>query len=491
MPEHPEPLKAPTGIKGLDEILEGGLPAGQMHLVQGGAGTGKTTLALQFLAEGIRRGEKALFITLAQTEPALRKIAQAYGLAFDGVEIVELSGMGLNDLPQQTLFRTADVELGEATAAILEAIERFAPNRIVLDSVAQLRLLADMPLRYQRQLLDLRAVFGQSAATVLVIDSTQGSKDQPLAELSHGVILLDRSVPDYGNIRRRLIVEKMRGMAFHGGNHNFRIRSNGLDVFPRIEPRDNLEPREDGEIKSGVGGMDTILGGGLNQGSACLVLGGTGTGISSVATLYAHAAADRGERAAIFVFDEQREMFLMRSEGLGMNIRRFVEQGIITIKSISTAELSPGEFAQMVREAVDEGGAKVVMIDSLTGYFHAMPQEDALASQMHDLLSFLSRRGVLSLLVVSQHGIVGETIQGPLDVSYMSDTVILLRHFETGGTVRKAISVIKKRSGAHETSIREMRMGPGSIQVGDPIRDFTGVLSGRPVFRGHPGDTFG
>ncbi|MDX3911131.1 MAG: gas vesicle protein GvpD [Sphingobium sp.] len=490
MPEHADQQKAPTGVKGLDEILEGGLPVGQMHLVQGGAGTGKTTLGLQFLAEGVRRGERALFITLAQTEAALRKIAQSYGLSFNGVDMVELAGMGLKDAPEQTLFRTADVELEEATTAILDAIEQFAPDRIVLDSVAQLRLLADVPLRYQRQLLALRAAFSKGDATVLVIDSTQDTGEQPLAELSHGVILLDRSVPDYGNVRRRLVVEKMRGMHFHGGNHNFRIQSSGLDVFPRLEPQDNPQPSKKVEIKSGVAGIDTMLGGGLNGGTACLVLGATGTGKSSLASLYIHAAAERGERAAIFLFDEQPETFLTRSEGLGMNLRGFVEQSLVTLKSISTAQLSPGEFSQMVRDAVDGGGANVVMMDSLTGYFHAMPQEDALASQMHDLLGFLSDRGVLSLLVVSQHGIVGDTIQGPLDVSYMSDTVILLRHFETGGMVRKAISVIKKRDGAHETTIREMRMGGGSIYVGEPIRDFTGVLSGRPVFRGHPGDMF-
>jgi len=490
MPEHAEPAKISTGVVGLDQILEGGLPTGEMYLVRGDPGTGKTTLGLQFLAEGCRRGEKALFITFAQTEPALRRIARSFDLALDGIEILELGGMGLTDAPQQTLFHTADVEMGEVAAAIQEAIERFAPDRIVLDSAAQLRMLADLPLRYHRQLLSLRAIFANSAATVLVTDSVQSMRDEPLADITHGVILLDRNVPEYGNVRRRLVVEKMRGMPFHGGNHNFRIGSAGLDVFPRIEPQDNLPPIEKTENKCGVAGIDTMLGGGLNQGTACLVLGATGTGKSSVATLYAHAAAARGERAAIFVFDEQRETFLTRSEGLGMNIRSFVEQGIITLRSISTAQLSPGEFAQMVREAVDEGGAKVVLLDSLTGYFHAMPQEDALASQMHDLLSFLSRRGVLSLLVVSQHGIVGETIQGPLDVSYMADTVILLRHFETGGMIRKAISVIKKRDGAHETFIREMRMRPGSIHVGEPIRDFTGVLSGRPVFRGHPGDTF-
>jgi len=490
MPEQTDQAKAPTGIRGLDEILEGGLPAGEMYMVQGGAGTGKTTLALQFLAEGAKRGEKALFITLAQTELALRKVARSYGLSLAGIDIVELAGVALIDPPEQTIFHTADVELGEAKAAILEVIERFAPKRIVLDSAAQLRLLADIPRRYERQLLSLRAVFSNSGATVLVIHSAKNTTDEPLADLSHGVILLDRNVPEYGNVRRRLVIEKMRGMPFHGGNHNFRIGPAGLVVFPRIEPQENPRPAETVEIKSGVTGIDTMVGGGLARGTACVLLGATGTGKSSVATLYAHAAVERGDRAAIFLFDEQPETFLTRSEGLGMDMRGFVEQGLVALKSISTAQLSPGEFSQMVREAVDEGGAKVVMMDSLTGYFHAMPQEDALASQMHDLLAFLSGRGVLSLLIVSQHGIVGDTIKGPLDISYMSDTVILLRHFETGGMVRKAISVIKKRAGAHETTIREIRMGSGSISVGEPIQDFTGVLSGRPVFRGHPGDTF-
>jgi len=488
MPQEQSLPKAPTGIKGLDEVLSGGLPAGEMHLLEGGTGTGKTTLGLQFLMEGAGRGEKVAFITLAQTAAALNKVAASFAWSLDGIDVVELTDVSVQESTQQTLFRTADVELGETTAAIIDAMERLRPDRVVLDSVAQIRMLADMPLRYHRQLLSLREQFSRGSATVLIIDSPHGQQDQALADLSHGFITLDRNVPEYGNVRRRLTVEKMRGLAFNGGNHNFRIRDSGIEVFPRLEPKKGSERTSAGQVRSGIAGLDTLLDGGLEEGTAALVLGATGTGKSSVASLYLHAAAQAGSHSAVFMFDERPETFFDRSAGLGMDMRKFVEDGRITITPISTAELSPGEFSQMVRDAVEEGGARVVMMDSLTGYFHAMPQEDALVSQMHDLLTFLGRKGVLSLLVVSQHGLLGQTVQAPIDVSYMADTVILLRHFEAIGEVRKAISVIKKRQGPHETTIRELRMRPGSIEVGEPIRDFTGVLTGHPEFRGRPND---
>ncbi len=484
-PSDVEPsAKAATGIAGLDEILGGGLPREEMYLVRGSAGTGKTTLALQFLLEGAAKGEKAVFITLAQTKVALGKIALSHGWSLDGVEVCERSSMGsLVDAEEQTLFRTADVELGEAMTAMLGEIERIDPDRVVLDSLSQVRLLADTQLRYQRQILALRDFFAKRSTTVLVLDGADDEQDQALADLSHGVVELDRSAPEYGDVRRRLTVVKMRGMSFHGGHHNFRIHTGGLEVFPRLEPHGS-SARDGKQMKSGVAGLDTLLGGGLEEGSACLIVGPTGTGKTSMATLYAHAAAERGERTAIFAFDERPETFFKRSEGLGMEMRSLCEEGRVTIKPISTAELSPGEFSQIVREAVEQGGAKIVMIDSLTGYFHAMPQEDALLSQMHDLLTYLSQKGVLSLLIVSQHGMVGEMIQAPLDISYMADTVVLLRHFEAIGSVRKAISVIKKRQGAHETTIRELQFAPGSLDVGEPIKAFTGVLSGRPMFLG-------
>ena len=475
--------KTATGIKGLDAILAGGLPRGELHLVQGSAGTGKTTIGLQFLLEGAAAGEKALFITFAQTEAALRKVAASHGWSLDGVGVQELTGAdAVHDKAEQTLFHTADVELGEMTDSIFVAIERLRPDRVVLDSVTSLRLLAGDPLRYRRQLLMMRQFLAGRPSTVLFLDGEE--PDVALEDTMHGVIRLERQAPEYGDVRRRLSITKMRGMAFNGGYHNYRIRTGGLDVFPRIRPQKQGEFTISETMTSGVAGLDSLLGGGLEEGTACLVIGPTGTGKTSVATLYAYEAAKQGKQVALFCFDERPETFLARSEGLGMKVRELVAQGIISIKPISTAELSPGEFSQLVRNAVEEGQAKVVLLDSLTGYFHSMPQEEALLSQMHDLLTYLSQSGVLSILIVSQHGLIGQGIQGPLDVSYMADTVVLLRHFEAAGAVRKAISVIKKRSGPHETTIRELTLAPGGITVGEPIRDFSGVLSGMPTFQG-------
>ena len=480
---NPDPkAKARTGIKGLDAILGDGLPCGELHLVQGSAGTGKTTVGLQFLLDGAAAGETVLFITFAQTEAALRKIAASHGWSLDGISVHELTGADAGDQAEQTLFHTADVELGETTSAIFAAIERAQPDRIVLDSVASIRLLADDPLRYRRQLLTMRRFLAQRPSTVLLLDGSE--PDPALEDIVHGVLRLERVTPEYGDVHRRLSIIKMRGMVFNGGYHNYRIRPGGLDVYPRIRPQERDGHATPETLKSGVAGLDLLLGGGLEEGTACLVIGPTGTGKSSVATLYAFEAAKRGKRAVLFCFDERPETLLARSEGLGIKLRPLVADGLIVIKPISTAELSPGEFSQLVREAVEEGQAKVVLMDSLTGYFHSMPQEEALLSQMHDLLTYMSQNGVLSILVVSQHGLIGQGIQGPLDVSYMADSVVLLRHFEAGGSVRKAVSVIKKRSGPHETTIRELKFAPGGISVGEPIKDFSGVLSGMPTFQG-------
>ena len=399
------------------------------------------------------------------------------------MDIQELTGAdAVHDKAEQTLFHTADVELGETTDSIFAAIERLQPDRVVLDSVTSLRLLAGDPLRYRRQLLTMRQFFAARSSTFLLLDGEE--PDPALEDTVHGVIQLQRQAPEYGDVRRRLSVSKMRGMAFNGGYHNFRIRTGGLDVYPRIRPQANGDAATGSVLTSGVAGLDTLLGGGLDEGTACLIVGPTGTGKTSVSTLYAYEAAKQGKRVALFCFDERPETFLTRSEGLGMKVRELVAAGTITIKPISTAELSPGEFSQLVRNAVEEDGAKVVLMDSLTGYFHSMPQEEALLSQMHDLLTYLSQSGVLSILIVSQHGLIGQGIQGPLDVSYMADSVILLRHFEAAGAVRKAISVIKKRNGPHETTIRELKLVSGGIEVGEPIKDFSGVLSGMPTFQG-------
>lgn len=348
---------------------------------------------------GAAKGETVLFITLAQTEASVAKVAASHGWSLEGVQVQEIVGLdAVKGSADQTLFNTADVELGETMTAIFAAIERVNPDRVVLDSIAQIRLLADTSLRYRRQLLTMREFFSTRAVTVLLLDGVgEETHETAVADLSYGVIDLQRMTPEYGDVRRRLSIIKMRGMNFHGGNHNYRIVTGGLNVFPRVVPEGGSEHSIFEVLQSGVAGLDTLLGGGLEEGTACLMIGPTGTGKSSVATLYAYAAAKRGERAAIFCFDERPETFIMRSEGLGMDLRPLIEQGLTTLRPISTAELSPGEFSQLVRAAVEDDQAKLVMMDSVTGYFHAMPQEEAPISQMHDLLTFLSMRGVLSL----------------------------------------------------------------------------------------------
>ena len=472
----------------MDDILEGGLPGDELCLLQGDAGTGKTTVALQFLLEGVRVGERVLYVTLSQTEAGLRRIARSHGLSLAGVEIHELSAadFAAQAAAEQTLFPTADVELGETVDAVIAAVTRLDPARVVFDSVAELRLLAGDPLRYQRQLLGLRQFFTDRRCSVLLLeDGSPGSGDQKLQGLLGGLIVLEQLAPEYGNVRRRLRVVKLRGTSYHGGYHNFKIRTGGVEVYPRITPDVTAEHNDWRTLASGVTELDALLGGGLEEGTTCLVLGPSGTGKTTLATLYAYAAARRGERTAVFLFDERPETFYRRSEGLGMDVRPLVTEGRMRVRQIDTGELSPGEFAQDVRRAVDDEGARVVLIDSLSGYFHAMPQEDQLVTQMHELLVYLSQRGVLSLLIVGQSGIVGTDIMAPVDVSYMADTVLLLRHFEAFGTLRKAVSVVKKRYGPHETAIRELRFAPGGVAVGEPIEAFGGVLTGNPTFRGN------
>ena len=474
-----------TGVAGLDAILDGGLPRHGLYLVRGGPGTGKTTLGLEFLLQGVREGERVLYLTLSQTEAGLSRIARSHGWSLEGVDVQELA---VGDLAgqaaaEQTLFHSADIELGETVAAFLKAVERLSPARVVFDSVAELRLLAGDALRYRRQMLGLRQFFTSRDCTALLLEDMTGDGDE-LSGLLDGIIALEQSAPEYGDVRRRLRVVKLRATAFHGGYHNFTIRTSGLAVYPRLEPTRTFEPADRGAVKSGVAELDALLCGGLDEGTACLVLGPTGTGKSVVTTLYAYAAAKRGENAAVFLFDERPETFYRRSEGLGMDVRSLETKGRISVVGVDTGELSPGEFAQHVRRSVEDG-AKVVVIDSLTGYFHAMPQEDQLITQMHELLTYLSQRGVLSLLIVSQHGVVGTHVMAPVDVSYMADTILLLRHFEAQGALRKAISVVKKRYGAHEATIRELRITGEGVSVGEPIRAFSGILAGSPTFQGN------
>lgn len=488
-PDVNPPSTAATGVPGLDAILNGGLPRNELYLVEGGAGTGKTTFGLQFMLEGVRNGERCLYLTLSQSERGLTRIAESHGWSLEGIDILEL-GVELG-AETQTLLHTADVELGETLAALRNAIERFDPIRVVFDSIVELRLLAGDQLHYRRQVMELRKFFVERTCTVLLLEhEAEPDQDNALAGLAGGVIRLEQSPPEYGDVRRRLRVVKMRGMAYHGGYHNFKISTGSLDVYPRLGTKLDSGVETQRTMKSGIEALDDLLGGGLEEGTATVLLGPTGVGKTTLAALFAYAAAQRGEKSALFLFDERPETLLQRHRGLNMDLGPFVESGLINLQQIDTAELSPGEFSQRVRGTVEEG-AKVVMIDSISGYFHAMPQETLLVTQMHELLSYLSMRGVLSLLVVGQHGVVGSDIHGPLDVSYMSDTLLLLRHFEALGSLRKAISVVKKRYGNHEKTIREMRLTPEGIEIGEPIREFSGVLSGTPTFEGNYGALMG
>lgn len=485
----PKPTtQAATGIPGLDHILGGGLPRHWLYLVQGAPGTGKTTLGLQFLLEGVRQGERVLYVTLSHTELELREIAGSHGWSMGGVPIYEFSaGEAANRLAaDQTVLHTADVELGETTDALLEVIMRTRPERLVFDPINQIQLLTDSPLRYRRQLLTLKQTLTDLTCTSLFLAEEHIPGGYPeLQNLVHGTLVLEQRAPDYGSVRRRLQLVKGRGMVYLGGYHSFQIRTGGLDVYPRLDTRKRDGHARWKPVKSGVEELDTLLGGGLEEGIACMIVGPTGTGKTSIATLYAQAAAARGEPSAVFLFDERIETFYRRAEALGMDLQAYTEAGVVQVLQVDTGELSPGEFAHVVREAVETGGAKVVVIDSLTGYLNAMTQEKLLITQMHELLTYLSQRGILTFLIMAQGGVLGEGEIEPLDISYLADAVVFLRHFESEGRIRRAISVIKKRHGAHESTIRELRITELGVEVGEPLTAFSSILTGTPTFEGN------
>jgi circadian clock protein KaiC len=484
--EPPEVPRASTGIEGLDRILGGGYPAHEIYLIEGEPGTGKSLVGLHFLRAGAVAGEKCLLITLSQSREAIARLAGSHGWAMDGIEVYEISadklvpGLG----SEQVLFPTADVELGEMMDAVRAVIEEVKPVRVVFDAVAELRLLSGDAGRYQRQLFILKELFANRGATVLFLDHQPvGPGHSELQHLAFGVILLDHTPTSYGNERRQLRVLKVRGIRYDDGVHDFRICTGGLRVFPRLRTGARLH-NEWRAHESGIEEIDGMLGGGLAEGSSTLFLGPSGTGKSSLASHYAYAAAGRGERSIIFLFDERPETFVHRSEGIGMEIRPHLEAGTITLREIDTGEVSPGEFADLVRTEVQKRQVRLVIIDSLTGYMSAMPDERMLITQMHELLTYLSSQTVLSILIVAQHGVLGPTLGGPVDVSYLADTVLLLRHFEADGAIRRAISVFKKRYGAHGHGIREFQITPNGIEVGQPLTGFRGVLSGSPAFEG-------
>lgn len=474
-----------TGTSGLDQILEGGLSANRLYLVEGDPGAGKTTLALCYLIDGARHGETGLYVTLSETKEEITSVASSHGWSMDGIHIVELvaSEQSLTPDSQYTMFHPSETELGETTRAVLDEVERVKPSRVVFDSLSELRLLAQNPLRYRRQILALKQFFAGRKCTVLFLDDrTADASDLQVRSIAHGVIMLEQLSPEYGAERRRLRIVKMRGRSYRGGYHDFRIVKGGLEVFPRLVASEHHAtfPRE--QVASGLKALDDLLGGGLDRGTSTLLMGPAGSGKSSVAIQYAVAAAERGEKAALFTFDESLGTLLTRTTALGMDLEGHIRSGLIMVQQVDPAEMPPGEFVQRVRHQVEQEGRRLMIIDSLNGYINAMPEERFLTIQLHELLTYLGQQGVTTLLVVAQHGLVGSAMQSPVDVSYLADSVILMRYFELHGRVKKAISVVKKRSGPHEEAIRELRIEPGGIRVGSPLANLRGVLTGVPVF---------
>ena len=469
-----------TGTAGLDDVLGGGLPARRLHLVQGDPGTGKTTLALRFLLEGASRGERVLYVALSENREELEQVAASHGWSLEGVTIVAHWTAEGTDERETSLFQPSEVELGARMRALLEQIDRLRPSRIVLDSCSELRLLSQGPLRYRRQILSLKVRAGALGSTILLIDTLAGAGQEMLLQtVVHGVISLEQLSPLYGAERRRLRISKLRGRKFRGGYHDLVIRAGGLEVFPRLVAAEHHLAFEPAVVSSGVAELDALLGGGPDRGSSLLLMGPAGCGKSAIASQFAAAAAQRGERAALFAFDESLTMFLARSRSLGMALDEHLRSKRLTVKQVDPAEVSPGEFAYWVRNSVERDGASLVVIDSLNGYLNAMAEEQLLALQLHELLGYLGQQGALTLLTVAQHGLVSSDNVAPVDLSYIADSVLLFRYFEVRGRVRKAISVVKKRAGAHEQSIRELVLSEAGVQVGPALADFQGVLSGR------------
>lgn len=478
-----------TGNAGLDLVLGGGLPAQRLYLVEGAPGSGKTTLALQFLLEGVRAGERVLYITLSETSEELAVVAASHGWSLDNVDLFELAsadsvlGIGRD----QSILHSWEMELGGTIELIREEVQRVKPRRIVFDSLSELRLLAQDALRYRRQLLFLKQFFAQIDTTVLLVDDLTGGagiRDNHLHSLCHGVITLERLTLDFGAARRRMQIQKMRGVAFVAGYHDMIIRKGGIDIFPRLIASDHHTPFVGEPVPSKIAELDAILGGGPQRGTSTLITGPAGAGKTTLALQYVIAACERGENAVIYEFDERIGTLISRARLFGTDLQALMDEGRLVIRQIDPAEVAPGEFAAMVRREVEENDARMILIDSLNGYLAAMPQEQQLILQLHELLSYLSHRGVVTFMVNPQQGFFGSMSADEINVSYIADIVILLRFFEAEGRIRKALSVVKHRSGAHEDSIREFRIDSHGVRVGEPLSNFRGVLTGTPEYKG-------
>jgi len=477
---------AAFGISGLDDILAGGLERDRLYLLEGNPGTGKTTAAMSFLMAGAARGERCLYITLSETEEELRGTARSHEWSLEGIDLFELVPPEslLDEQQQQSLLYSSDLELGETTRMIFESVEKVQPRRVVIDSLSEIRLLAQGSLRYRRQVLALKHYFARRGATVLLLDDlTTDINDKTVHSVAHAVIQLQELAPEYGAERRRVRVIKYRGRRFRGGYHDFTIKTGGLEVYPRIVASEHRTAFDRTQTSSGVPELDRLLGGGIERGSSALILGPAGTGKSLFTMNFAAAAVKRGEKAALFVFDEELGLLFDRMRSMGMDLEAMRDDGSLIIEQVDAAELSPGEFASRVRACVAEKNIRTVVIDSLNGYQAAMPQEQFLVLHIHELLQYLNRQGASTFLTVAQHGLVGD-MKAPVDVTYLADTVILLRYFEAAGHVRRAVSVIKKRAGGHEKTIREFDIGQAGLTMGEPLSGFQGVLRGVPNFVG-------
>lgn len=473
---------ASTGIEGLDHILLGGFPRNHVYLLQGDPGVGKTTLGLQFLLEGIRQGETAMYITLSETADELRAVGESHHWDTSKVHIFEqLVGEGSLEEDETTVFYPSEVELGETIKAMLQEVERVKPQRVVLDSLSEIRLLAQSTLRYRKQILALKQFFAPRNITVLLLDDrTAEVNDLQLQSVPHGVVELERYTPMYGSARRRLQLVKVRGLNFRDGYHDFNIRTGGIIVYPRLVAAEHRRIMDVERLSSGLAPLDAMLGGGIDRGTSTLIMGPAGSGKSALTVQYAVAAARRGEKSAMLIFEESLSSLFNRSAALGMDLREYVDQGLIIIKQVDPAQLQPGELAHLVRECVETEGVRVLVIDSLNGYLNAVPEERFLLLHLHELLSYLGQNGVATILVFAQHGLLGAAMSSAVDVSYLADCVILMRYFEAQGQIRKAISIVKKRSGLHETAIRDFTMSNDGILIGPPLAQFRGILSGIP-----------
>ncbi len=480
-----------SGVSGLDDVLIGGFRRNRCYLIEGVPGSGKTTLAMQFMRAGVSRGEPVLYVTLSETAEELRAAAESHGWSLDGVTLREImpTEEALDPGEASTMFHLSEVELADTTQQVLSVVDSLRPTIAVIDSLSELRLLSGTALRYRRQILALKQYFNKRGCTVLLLDDlTAMDPDTHVQSIVHGVILLEQMNPEYGADRRRLRVRKYRGVAFRGGYHDYAIRTGGIEVYPRLVAAEHRTSIVRQKMESGIPEIDSLLGGGIEQGTSTLIIGAAGTGKSTLAAQFAAAAAARGEKSALYVFDESPVTLTTRAAQLDVALQPGIDTGLVNVRQVDPAELSPGELTHAIRLAVEEENVKLIVIDSLNGYLNAMPEERFLTVQLHELLSYLGQRNVATILVCAHSGLLGANMSSPIDASYLADAVVLLRYFENRGEVRQALSVMKKRGSRHERTIREFGFDNGRIYVGSALREFRGVLTGVPVYEGDTKD---